>query len=335
MFNIDTLTMSMNYQPVFAGNQTNGNAGTKANIDAGQAEKNIVFGPQYVLLPLLTFDSQGPKSSEDEVADDVGKKSTEVPRTKNGVQDPAKEGDIYDQEKDVRDQEEAPRKQFKQESDRLFGQREAANTNSTNILHTVSSPVNVVSSSFTFVDQGRERVQRSEFESMIGQDKDVNGNRLFTSVSDVGFAYVYLGAEADFNNLELTTLGSPIPITRIHKDHPKEQIEKGIDYDEVFAPVARIEAIRSMIGSLMYLTAFRPDIMFIACACARFQVTPKVSHLHDVKRIFRYLKGQPKLGLWYPRDSPFDLEAFLDSDYVRASLDRKSTTRGCRFLVRD
>ncbi|GKF81587.1 hypothetical protein Tco_0240189, partial [Tanacetum coccineum] len=59
-----------------------------------------------------------------------------------------------------------------------------------------------------------------------------------------------------------------------------------------------------------------------------FQVTLKVSHLHTVKRIFRYLKGQPKLGLWYPRDSLFDLEAFSDSVYAGASLDRKSTTRG-------
>ncbi|GKG06866.1 hypothetical protein Tco_0329835, partial [Tanacetum coccineum] len=88
----------------------------------------------------------------------------------------------------------------------------------------------------------------------------------------------------------------------------------------------------SMIGSLMYLIASRPDIMFAVCACARFQVTPKVSHLHVVKRIFRYLKGQPKLGLWYPRDSPFDLEAFCDSDYAGASLDRKSTIGGCQFL---
>ncbi|GJX69530.1 putative ribonuclease H-like domain-containing protein [Tanacetum coccineum] len=83
---------------------------------------------------------------------------------------------------------------------------------------------------------------------------------------------------------------------------------------------------RSMIGSLIYLTASRPDIMFVVCACIRFQVTPKVSHLHVVKRIFRFLKGQPKLGLWYPRDSPSDLEAFSDIDYVGASLDRKSTT---------
>ncbi|GJT06158.1 putative ribonuclease H-like domain-containing protein [Tanacetum coccineum] len=83
---------------------------------------------------------------------------------------------------------------------------------------------------------------------------------------------------------------------------------------------------RSMIGSLMYLTSLRPGIMFAVSACARFQVNPKNSHLHDVKRIFRYLKGQPKLGLWYPKDSPFDLVAYTDNDYAGAILDRKSTT---------
>ncbi|GJX40804.1 reverse transcriptase domain-containing protein [Tanacetum coccineum] len=77
--------------------------------------------------------------------------------------------------------------------------------------------------------------------------------------------------------------------------------------------------------------AFRPDIMFDVCACVMFQVTPKTSHLNAMKRIFRYLKSQPKLGLWYPRDSPFDLKDFSDSDYARASLDRKSTTEGCQF----
>nr|GEW29955.1 putative ribonuclease H-like domain-containing protein [Tanacetum cinerariifolium] len=93
-----------------------------------------------------------------------------------------------------------------------------------------------------------------------------------------------------------------------------------------------VHLYRSMIGSLMYLTAFRPNITFAVCACARFQVTLKTSHLHAVKRIFRYLKGQPKLGLWCPRDSPFDLETFFDSDYARASLDRKSTTGGKRLI---
>ncbi|GJS28841.1 putative ribonuclease H-like domain-containing protein [Tanacetum coccineum] len=83
---------------------------------------------------------------------------------------------------------------------------------------------------------------------------------------------------------------------------------------------------RSMIGSLMYLTSSRPDIMFAVCACARFQVNPKSSRLHAMKRIFRYLNDQPKLGLWYPKESPFELVAYTDSDYAGASLDRKSTT---------
>nr|GEV46362.1 hypothetical protein [Tanacetum cinerariifolium] len=234
-----------------------------------------------------------------------------------------------------------------------------------------------------------------------------------------------VGAEADFNNLEPFITVSPIPTTRIHKDHPvskiigdlssttqtrrikrmkealwsgtkldlshKETQEEGIDFEEVFDPLARIEAIRlflayasfmrfmvyqmdvkpkkdgifisqdkyvaeilrkfgltevksastpidtekplmkdpdgedvdvhtyrSMIGSLMYITSSRLDIMFAVCACARarFQVTPKSSHLHAVKRFFRYLKGKPYLGLWYPKDSPFDLVTYSDSDYA-------------------
>nr|GEW95389.1 ribonuclease H-like domain-containing protein [Tanacetum cinerariifolium] len=391
MFDIDTLTMSMNYQPAFTGNQTNGNA-----------------------------------------------------------------------EKDVRDQEEALRKQFEQESKRLFGQSEAGNTNNTNRLNTVSSPINAVSSSLTTVDPGREGTQRNEFESMFRQNKDVilpNADLptdpfmpdledivdtgIFSDAYDnevegkhaMGKKWVYINKKDERgivvrNKARLVAQG----FTQ----------EEGIDYDEVFAPVARIEAIRLfltyilfmrfivhqmdvksaflygtieeevyvcqppsfedphyldkaykvekalyglhqalracqdkymadilkkfnftsvkttstlietkkalikdeevvdvdvylyslMIRSLMYLTASRPDIMFDVYACARFQVTPKVLHLHAVKRIFRYLKGQPKLGLWYPRDSPFDLGIFLDSDYAGASLDRKSTIGGCQFLRR-
>ncbi|GJR30336.1 putative ribonuclease H-like domain-containing protein [Tanacetum coccineum] len=354
--------MSMNYQPVSVRNQTNGNA--------------------------------GPKSSEDEVTDDAGQK--------NGVLDPTKA-------------------------------REVTNTNSTNRLNIVSSPINVVSSSFTIVDPGRERAQRNEFESVFGQDKDANGNsiyRMFTPVCVVGSSYDNLGGSipvnaatlpnpdlptdplmpdlediadlqvtrifngayddevesevADFNNLELTTIcllygtieeevyvcqppGFEDPqfpdkvykvekalyglhqAPRAYQDKYVADILKKFDFSSVKTASTLIETnkallkdeeaedvdvhlYRSMIGSLMYLTASRPDIMFVVCACARFQVTPKTSHLHAVKRIFRYLKGQPKLGLWYPRDSPFDLEAFSDSDYARASLDRKSTTGGCQFL---
>ncbi|GJT45134.1 putative ribonuclease H-like domain-containing protein [Tanacetum coccineum] len=76
------------------------------------------------------------------------------------------------------------------------------------------------------------------------------------------------------------------------------------------------------------------DVDVHVTCCTGFQVTPKASHLNAVKRIFRYLKHQPKLGLWYPRDSPFELKAYSDSDYGGASLDRKSTTGGCQFLGR-
>nr|GEV77734.1 uncharacterized mitochondrial protein AtMg00810-like [Tanacetum cinerariifolium] len=93
-----------------------------------------------------------------------------------------------------------------------------------------------------------------------------------------------------------------------------------------------VHTYKSMIGSWMYLTSSRLDIMFAVCVCARFQVQPKVSHLHAVKRIFRYLKGKPYLGLWHPKDSPFNLVAYSDNDYASASLDRKSTTGGCQFL---
>ncbi|GJR30016.1 putative ribonuclease H-like domain-containing protein [Tanacetum coccineum] len=94
-----------------------------------------------------------------------------------------------------------------------------------------------------------------------------------------------------------------------------------------------VHLYRSIIGSLMYVTASRPDIMFAVCACFRFQVTPKTSHLSAVKRIFRYLKGKPKLGLWYPRVSSFDLEAYSDSDYAEANLDRKSTTGEAEYVA--
>nr|GEU47043.1 hypothetical protein [Tanacetum cinerariifolium] len=93
----------------------------------------------------------------------------------------------------------------------------------------------------------------------------------------------------------------------------KKPLLKDLDGEDI-----DVHTYRSMIGSLMYLTSSRLDIMFAACACTYFQVTPKASHLHTVKRIFRYLKGKPHLGLWYPKDSPFDLVAYSDSDYAEA-----------------
>nr|GFA39058.1 retrovirus-related Pol polyprotein from transposon TNT 1-94 [Tanacetum cinerariifolium] len=84
-----------------------------------------------------------------------------------------------------------------------------------------------------------------------------------------------------------------------------------------------VHLYRSMIGSLMYLTASRPDIMFAVSACSRNQVTPTTSNLEAVKKIFKYLKGQLKLGLWYPKKLPLVLEAYSNSDYAGANKDRK------------
>nr|GEX73243.1 hypothetical protein [Tanacetum cinerariifolium] len=104
--------------------------------------------------------------------------------------------------------------------------------------------------------------------------------------------------------------------TPMDKENPWGKDGTGKDVD--------LHLYRSMIGSLMYLTASRPDIMFAVCAYARHQVKPKECHLHAVKRIFRYLKSHPKLRLWYPKESPFDLVAYSDSDYGGATQDRKS-----------
>ena len=89
---------------------------------------------------------------------------------------------------------------------------------------------------------------------------------------------------------------------------------------------------RGMIGSLLYLIASRPDIMFATCLCAIFQSSPRESHLNAIKIFFKYLSGSLHLGLWYPRSSSFDLISYSDADFTSSLLDRKSTSRTCQFL---
>jgi hypothetical protein len=91
---------------------------------------------------------------------------------------------------------------------------------------------------------------------------------------------------------------------------------------------------RSMIGSLLYLCASRPDIMLFVCMCARFQANPKEVHLRVMKRIMRYLVYTPKFGMWYPKGSTFDLIGYSDADYAGCKIDRKSTSGTCQFLGR-
>ncbi|GJV10467.1 uncharacterized mitochondrial protein-like protein [Tanacetum coccineum] len=363
LFDIDLLINSKNYEPVTTGNQTNKNAGIKDNVDAVPTQ-------QYILLPLL-YDS--PQSSKDAVVDDVGKKTNEKPANKGERNGQEKEGGASNKEGDQNVQD------FRAELDNLLIQQKEGYATSTNRVSTVCSSVSAAGQSFDNAD--------NLLTNPLMPDLEDTTDLLNTGIFSGAYDDEDVGAEADLNNLETTMNVSPIPTTRIHKDHPKDQIigdinsatqtrrmtkiseEHAMKEDGIFisqdkyvaeilkkfdfatmktastpietnkalvkdeeAEAVDVHLYRSMIGSLMYLTASRPDIMFAVCACARFQVTPKTSHIHAVKRIFRYLKGQPKLGLWYPRDSPFDLEAFSDSDYAGASLDRKSTTRGCQFL---
>ncbi|GJT33033.1 hypothetical protein Tco_0923452 [Tanacetum coccineum] len=87
-----------------------------------------------------------------------------------------------------------------------------------------------------------------------------------------------------------------------------------------------------MIGGLMYLTASRPDIAFPTFVCARYQARPTFIHLKEVKRIFRYLRQSYNMGLWYPKDSGFELIAYSDVDHAGCKEDCKSTSEGLQFL---
>nr|GEU69068.1 hypothetical protein [Tanacetum cinerariifolium] len=380
--------------------------GIEINVNAWQARQRKASDHEYILLPFMPSHlplSLSIQSSDDKDADEAPGKGDE------GV---SKGSGVNNQER------------FDSSTQDVNTAKPSINTANTNI-NTGSLNINFVGSN----DPSIPSLKEIDIFDDVYNDREV-------------------GVEADANNLGLSTVVSPIPTIRVHKDHPKEEEqiikiirtaylpvfslngnakrnkarlvaqgytqEECIDYEEVFAPVVRIEAIRlffayasfmgfivyqmdvksaflygtieeevyvkqkddgifisqdkyvadilkkfnfaivktastpiepnkalikdaeakdvdvhlyrSMIGSLMYLTASSPDIMFAVCTCARFQVTPKTSCLHAMKRIFRYLKGQPKLGLWYLRDSLFDLKSFFNSDYAGASLNKKSIT---------
>nr|XP_016433377.1 PREDICTED: uncharacterized mitochondrial protein AtMg00810-like [Nicotiana tabacum] len=123
----------------------------------------------------------------------------------------------------------------------------------------------------------------------------------------------------NFGMSNAKAIGTPMgPSTSLDKD------EQGIPIDET--------KYRGMIGSLLYLTASRPNIMFSVCKCARFQSTHKESYMTVVKRIIRYLIGIVSHGLWYPRSNTFKLEDFSDTDLAGDKEDRKITSGTCQLL---
>ncbi|XP_073225588.1 secreted RxLR effector protein 161-like [Cicer arietinum] len=109
--------------------------------------------------------------------------------------------------------------------------------------------------------------------------------------------------------------------------HPFSMLHK----DDEETPISKKEN-KGMIGSILYLTSSRPDIIFAVGMCARFQSSPKESHLTTVKRILRYLVGSNDMGLWYKKYQDIDLTTYSDADYTGDKVERKSTSGACQFL---
>ncbi|CAM9000542.1 unnamed protein product [Rhodiola kirilowii] len=115
--------------------------------------------------------------------------------------------------------------------------------------------------------------------------------------------------------------------TRATPMSPNDTLTKDESYPQVDPTL-----YRGMIGSLLYLTASRPTILFSVCLCARFQTDPRETHMKAVKRILRYLKGTDDLCLFYPRGGDLRLVAYTDVDYAGCKTDRKSTSGMAQYL---
>ncbi|GKC03480.1 hypothetical protein Tco_0995090 [Tanacetum coccineum] len=254
---------------------------------------------EYILLPLLTSDPSLSKSLKD--SPDVGFKPSREEEKMDSEHLENKDSEVSNTEE--------PR----------VHQEQDVNVNNTTPLNTVLYPTIVYSND----------------DKEVGAEADMNN--LATNVPDKDENPVSAGKTHKENGIFISQekyvadILKKFDFATVKTVSTPMETNKALLKDKEVADVD-VHLYRSMIRSLMYLTASRPDIMFAICACTRFQVTPKTSHLHVIKRIFRYLKGHAKLGLWYPRDLPFDLEAFSSSDYVGASLDRKSTT-GAEYVA--
>ncbi|GJV48503.1 putative ribonuclease H-like domain-containing protein [Tanacetum coccineum] len=390
LFDIDALTKSMNYKPVVAGNQSNGNACTKACDDAGKASMETVPGKDYILLPL----EMKKKEDDDE---DVGAEAdmnnldafmpvSPIPTTRVHKDHPVEQiirdlnsapQDGYTQEEGI-DYDEVfapvarieairlflayasfkelcgfedpdfPDRVYKVEK-ALYGLHQAPRawyeTLSTYLLDNGFQRGKIDNTLFIRRDKGDILLVQVYVDDIIFGSTKKSLCTEFEKMMHKKFQMSSMGELTFFLGLQIKQKEDGIFISQ---DKYMTEILKKFSFTDVKTTSTLMETqklllkdedgeevdvhlYRSMIGSLMYLTSSRPDIMFAVCACARYQVNLKVSHLHAVKRIFRYLKGQPKLGLWYPKDSPFDLVAYTDSDYAGASLDRKSTI-GVAFL---
>ncbi|GKA25415.1 retrovirus-related pol polyprotein from transposon TNT 1-94 [Tanacetum coccineum] len=354
LFDIDALTKSINYKPIVAGNQSNGNLGTKACDDAGKARMETSS-------PDAGFKPSG----------DNEKKVTEEPRKEDDYEDVSTEADMNNLNTFMPLQEvwtlvDLPNRKraigtkwgFRNKKDeRGIVIKNKARIEAIRLFLAYASFKDFVvyqmdvKSAFLYgkIEEEVYVCQPLGFEDLDFPDRVYKVEKALyglhqapkacSSMSSMGELTFFLGLQVKqkedgifiSQDKYVTEILKKFGFTDVKTASTPMETQKPLLKDEDGEEVD-VHLYRSMIGSLMYLTSSRPDIMFAVCACARYQVNPKVSHLHAVKRIFRYLKGQPKLGLWYPKDSPFDLVAYTDSDYAGASLDRKSTTGEAKYV---
>nr|GEY96822.1 hypothetical protein [Tanacetum cinerariifolium] len=366
LFDIDALTISINYKPVVAGNQSNGSAYTKACNNTGKTRLKTVPDKDYILLPLWTEDLLLSSSSKD--SSGAGKTRLKTVPDQDYILLPLWTEDLLlsssskdspgagykpsgEEEKRILKIQGMKivrlqlQKSQEKSSIKLFDDLNMPELKDISIFKDLNKDVFgskwvfrnkfdergiVIRNKARLVARGHIQEEGIDYDEVFAPVARIKAIRLFLVYAsfrdfvvyqmDVKSDFLYEKIEEEvyvcqpigFKDLDFSDKvykvkkalygSSPKSMTasmpmETHKALLKD--EKGEDVDE--------HLYRSMIRSLMYLTSSRPDIMFAVCACARFEVNPKVSHLHALKRIFRYLKCQPKLGLWYPKDSPFDL----------------------------
>nr|GEZ32336.1 hypothetical protein [Tanacetum cinerariifolium] len=341
MFDLDYLTNSMNYEPVLVDNQANKSVGPKEanNNTSTQANDDQETTISVSPTPITRIHTIHPKTQI--LGDPKNKKDERSVVARNKTRLVAQ---VHRQEERI-DYDEVFAPVARIEAIRIFLAFASymgfivyqMDVKSVFLYGTIDKEV-YVSQPLGFVDLKFPNKVYKVVKALYGLHQ---APRAWFQMSSMGELTFFLGLQVKqkedsifisqdkyvakilkkFDFLSVKTANTPIETQK-----PLVKDEKVVDVD--------VHLYRSIIGFLMYLTASRPDIMFAVCACSKFQVAPKTSHLHAIKRIFRYLKGQPKLGLWYPKVSSFDLEAYSDSDYAGANLDRKSTIGGCQFLGR-
>ncbi|GJT15966.1 ribonuclease H-like domain-containing protein, partial [Tanacetum coccineum] len=278
LFDIDSLTNTMNYHPVSAGNRANVNAGIETNSDAGQAEKEKVPDQEYILLPLLHTSSYGPSTSEEDVSspndDDAGKKVEQEPANVEDHTLKDAVNNMLNQEKMATKHSDDGRSQFEEECDAQLCKGMRTRTSSTNSFNTVRTPLNTASASRTSYPAGTSsEPQLMPIDGSFSIDiNDYPDDPLMPELEDTAeihstgiFGSAYddslntpvddqsVGAEADFNNMEPSINVSHIPTTRIHSIHPKDQIIG----DPKSAVQTRIMAKKSKAGLVSFINKQR------------------------------------------------------------------------------